>query len=803
MRAYRVVGQRVARIDAREKVTGHALYADDVILPGMLYGKVIRSPHAHARIVHIDAGAALRRRGVKAVVTGRDFPDVKFGFTKPTQDRRALPIDKVRYIGEGVAAVAATDKDLAAEAADLVRIDYEELPAVFDPEEAMKPGAPRLHEHAENNVSAICRFNFGDIEEAFRVADHVREDSFSTQAIMHGYLEPFAIVARYEVVTDRATLWAAKQSPYIIYRNLARGLGMKPSQLRIIQPHVGGGFGGKHEPFDLDFSAVMLSKMTGKPVKITCDMEEVFLSAYRRHPMRIRLAVAARRDGTLLGYRCRLIADGGAYAGVGHMSIYLAGAFLSLPFKVPNLRYDADRVYTNKPFSGALRGHGIPQMRFAAESQLDALGRDLGLDPLDIRMRNRVRQGDKLANGFVVTSCGLTESLELAAEAVDWTHTHGTLRRRGAKVRGIGLGCGSLSSGSRMGGHDASTAVIRVHEDGKVHLLHGSPDVGQGSNTVLAQILAEELGLTMDDIQTTLQDSDFLIFDPGTYGSRVTFTTGAAVRTAAAEIRRQLFEAVSKEIECAPGDLICKEGRIVVRGNEDRGVSFLHGVRLCYYKETKPLMAHGSATPAEFTAHFGDPKQLTSGYGNLSGSYSFTTQGSEVEVDLETGEISVLHFASAHDCGYPINPTLVEGQLDGSVAGGLGQALFENLETVDGLLLTPNFTDYGLPTSMESPQRSEHFHIETDDQFGPYGAKESGEGTQISTLPSIVNAIYDATGIWFRHLPITPDKVVKALQETYGANYLDHPFFNDPAARRRSGGADGRGNGRSRREERA
>ena len=754
---YRIVGKSVPRVDGVEKVTGAARYAGDLVFPGMLHGKILRSPHPHARIVSINAEKALRLPGVRAVITGKDGPGTLFGFLPQTRDRLALPIDKVRYIGEEVAAVAADTPEIAAQAVELIEVHYKVLPAVFDPEESMTDGAPQIHNHVKNNVSAETHMNFGNVEEGFAQSDLIREDTYKTQEILHGFIEPHAVVAQWGP-GEKVTLWASKQSPYIVYRNLSRGLNLNPSQVRIIQPHVGGGFGGKHEPFGLDFAAVLLSRKTRRPVKIVLDQEEIFFSGQRRHAMIIHVKLGLKQDGTIMACQMKLIADGGAYASVGQLSIYLPGAFLPLPLRIPHVQYDAYRPYTNKPFAGALRGHCIPQMRFALEGLLDAMAEELGIDPLDLRLKNAVQSGETTVNGFKITSCGLTETIEKAAESAQWREKRGKHHRSGSKVRGVGMATNSLCSGARLGGHDASSAIIQIHEDGAASLLTGATDVGQGAMTVLCQILAEELGLDLKEVMTSPIDSEMTPLDPGTYGSRVTFCSGNAVIAACQDVKDQIFAAVAPKLGTAPESLEIGDHWVYVKDHPDQGMPWIKAVREAFYAKGQPVIGRGTATPGTEMANF------ITGEGNLSAAYSFGTQIAEVEVDLETGQVRVLKFIVSHDCGYPINPALMDGQLPGSVVHGMAQVIGENITYLDGLPLTTALTEYGMPTAADAPA-IETIHVNTNDEKGPYGAKESGEGSMISTLACVSNAIYDATGVRIKEIPVNPPALLRALKK--------------------------------------
>ncbi|MBI2935295.1 MAG: molybdopterin-dependent oxidoreductase, partial [Chloroflexi bacterium] len=476
---YAVIGKPIPKKDGWVKASGEARYADDLVFPGMLFGKLLRSPHAHASILHVDVASALKLPGVRAVITGKDFPGIKYGNMPHTRDYLPLALDRVRYIGEEVAAVAADDEDTAEEALDLIQVAYEPLPAVFGPEEAMAPGAIQLHEHASDNISARTAFEFGDVAGGFAASDYIREDSFETQPVKHGMLEPHACVGHWEA-TGKITLWASKQSPYVVWRQLAMGLGVDPGLIRVIQTCVGGGFsGGKQEAMPMDFCAVLLSRKTGRPVKIVHTMDEVLTIGHMRHPMKIWLRTGVKKDGTLLAQHCRLVANGGAYSSIGQLSMYIPGAMLNLPYRIPHIKYEAIRVYTNNGFCGAMRGHTIPQICFARESLLDMMAEELGIGPIEIRLRNGYRPGETTPNGFRLTTFGFADCVEKVLDASAWRGKHGKLPR----YRGIGIGCGSLISGARIMGHSASTAELRVREDGAVLLSTGSTDVGQGADT--------------------------------------------------------------------------------------------------------------------------------------------------------------------------------------------------------------------------------------------------------------------------------------------------------------------------------
>jgi 4-hydroxybenzoyl-CoA reductase subunit alpha len=743
---------------------GKANFADDLVMPGMLHGKILRSSHAHARILNIDITKAQKLPGVRGVVVGTDFGDFSYGLRPDTRDEVPLARGKVRYIGEEVAAVAAIDEDIAEEALGLIDVEYEPLPGVFDPEEALRDGAPLVHEDRPGNISIHMKTEFGDVDQAFNQADYIREDRFYSQSVLHGFLEPNALIASWEP-PNHITVWPSKQSPYFLYRNLANCFNVPLSNVRVIQPYIGGGFGGKNGSYPLDFAAVMLSKKTGRPVKIVLSQEEVLSAHRRRHPMIVYLKTGVKKDGTILAHDCRVVADGGAGTGVGPTTVANAFYFLNLPYKVPNVRFDGYRVYTNRPVSVAQRGNGIQQIRYAADVQLDMIAEELGVDPVEIRRKNAVQSGYVTPNGMQIKSCGLQESIDEALKAVDWEREFRPWPEKAAEgqgrvARGVGIACNAHSSGVRLMGHNCCTAVIKVHEDGTVSLLTGSTDSGQGSETVLAMITAEVLGIRLEDVYVPQTDSTITPLDPGSFGSRVSSTAGNAVRIAAEDARNQLVEVAAQLLEASAEDIDIRDRRVYVKGSPDKSMRFRDLTRL--------TVSRGSGTMVIGTGSWGqsvDPVDFDTGVGDIGGAYSFGTQAAWVEVDTETGHVEVTKMVVAHDCGFALNPLAVEGQHDGSIAGGLGHTVYEQCVEEEGQTLNPNFTGYGLPTALDMPDEMISSSVESDDPVGAYGAKESGEGTQVSTIPAIINAIHNATGIWITDLPVTPEKVLKALDE--------------------------------------
>jgi len=748
-----VVGKREVMLDAADKVTGRARYTDDLSFPGMLFGKILRSPLAHARILSVDLSEAEKVEGVKGAVSGQQIPRKLYGIVPKAKDEYALAIDKVRYVGDDVAAVVATSLDAAEEAISKIRVEYEELPGLFTIDQAMKPGAPAIHDAVPNNVSASIHKEFGNVERAFAESDFVFEDTFETQAVNHAPLEPHAAVAQVDHAGN-VTLWSSTQIPFFLRRNLANTLDIPESRVRVIKPTVGGGFGQKIDMYAKDFCAAWFAAKTRQPVKFVYDREEVFTSTRQRHPMRIALKTGVRKDGTILAQQFKVIADGGAYNSTAPLLITLSCFFIMLPYRIENLLFEGHHVYTNKPVGGAMRGHGIPQLRFAVETQLDRVAEKIGMDPLDVRLKNAYHVGEPHPAKLQVLSCGFSETLTKAADGIGWREKRGKL----PFGRGVGMAGASFPSGVSNMSHISSGAIVKIERDGSVTLLTGAADIGQGAETVIAQIAAEELGVRLSDMRVTAADTELTPLDPGTFGSGVTLRAGNAARLAARAAKQMILAAVADKLEANIDDLEAHDCRIWVKGSPDRGMTFVDAIKVYQYSDRPmPIIGCGS-----YHAPAIEPTTLLRDNGNFSPAYSFMTQAAEVEVDTKTGKITVVKIVASHDCGRAINPMLVEGQLDGSVVGGMGQALYEDVVTEKGQVVNPQFLDYGLPTAMEVPEIM-CIEVETNDPEGPFGAKESGEGTQLAPAPAIVNAIYDAIGVRFNRLPVTPHKVLEAL----------------------------------------
>lgn len=752
---FEVVGKRSRKVDAAGKATGEAQYTDDLALPGMLHGKTLRSPHPHARIKRIDTTKAEALPGVLGVVTGAEMP-VKFGVIPWTQDETALAVDKVRFIGDPVAAVAAIDEETAQAALRLIEVDYELLTPLFDPAEALERKDVVIHEgNKHGNVTKEVLLEFGDPDGALARSDFVVEDDYEFHGTAHAPIETHVALARYG--SDGVlTLWSATQIPHYVHRELARVLDLPAPQIRVIQPHLGGAFGGKSDPFSLEFCAAKLALKTRRPVKFLYTREEEFYAHRGRHPMQMRFKTGMTKDGRLTAVDSEILIDGGAYSSFGLVTTYYAGQLLTGPHDLPNYRFHSTRVFTNKPPCGPKRGHGSVQPRFALEVQIDRLAEKAGLDPIEVRRRNFQGAYTTTVNGQRVTSNGFDQCLAQVEAASGWKE------RRGKLGRGRGLGCaGSMYiSGTNycVYPNDMPQAGIQIKVDrsGLVTVFSGASDIGQGSNTVVATIVAEELGLRLEDVRVVAADSDLCPVDLGAYSSRITFMVGNAAIHAARKLRKLVQQAVGEEWGVAP-ERVALAGGFAFDLEERARV--LPSAKAFHLAEAKfeTLGATGSYNTPNLG---GDYRGGTIG---ASPAYSFTACVAEVDVDLETGEVRVPHVWTSHDCGRALNPVLVEGQIEGSAYMGFGEVFLESHAVNKyGLTTRPNLLDYTIPTSLDCPELHASI-VESLDPEGPYGAKEAGEGPLHPTIPAIANAIHDACGIWLTKLPFTPAKVLAAL----------------------------------------
>ncbi|MBI4318335.1 MAG: molybdopterin-dependent oxidoreductase [Chloroflexi bacterium] len=753
-----VVGRSVQRVDAVAKVTGEAEYVGDIQLGHMLTGKVLGSPYAHARIVRIDTSRARRLPGVHAVVTFEDSPKVRWnaaGFPPArgamlTEDQYILA-DKARFVGDAVAAVAAADDDTASEARELIDVEYEPLPAVFDLHEAMAQGAPLVHA-AEKNISRYLPFSRGSPEDGFREADYVAEDTYVTPRSFPCSLEPCgASIAAFDQ-SGRLTVWSSTQMPHLVRGIIAKAMNVPIGRVRVIKPFVGGAFGSRlgtvNEPI-----CALLAQKAGRPVKLQYTREETFLATQCRHPSIICLKTGVKKDGRITARQMTAYLDTGAYA--THTPSFtrpFAGFFLGM-YTCVNARYDVYAVYTNSPPCGAYRGYGNPQVVFAVESQVDDIARAIGVDPLEMRLKNHPCKGEPGPHGWPIESCGLEEAIQRGAASIGWNEKRGGREGSGpTKRRGVGMAYMMHSSGTLPGLPETAGAIVKLNEDGTANLVFSSSDAGQGSATMLTQVAAEELGVRFEDVMITLvTDTDIMPFDVGSHASRSTYCSGNAVREAAAHARRQLLAQAGEMLEVSPEDLEVREGCIRVKGSADMYLTVGMVSREAQYgRGGHQIIGVASQEPP------GNPPV-------------YAAQFAEVEVDTRTGVVEVVRFAAAHDVGVAINPTNVEGQIEGALHQGVGYAITEEyrLDEKTGQPLQRDFRDYKLLTAVDMPE-IDSIVVEAACNTGPFGAKSIGESGLVATAAAIGNAIYDALGIRLREIPFNAEMVLRALHEGEG-----------------------------------
>ncbi|MCH7991398.1 MAG: molybdopterin-dependent oxidoreductase [Gemmatimonadetes bacterium] len=750
-----------------DKSTGRAIYTDDIALPGMLHAKILRSPHPHARIVSIDVSHALALDGVHGVITGRDMPTT-YGIIPWTPDEYPLCVDRVRYIGDGVAALAAVDEDTAIRALDLIDVEYEELPAFFDAHEAAVAdgSTPYIHDARKEgwngNITKTVHLEFGEVDAMMDGSDVVVEGEYFFEGSTHTAIEPHCAIGHWDGV-GKLTVWSATQVPHYLHRELSRVLGVEQAQVRVLQPLVGGAFGGKSEPFDLEFCVAKLAMVTGRPVKILYTREEVFYAHRGRHPFHMKYRTGADSEGKLTSVDAKILLDGGAYASFGLVTTYYSGQLLCAPYELPAYRFDSTRVYTNKPACGPKRGHGSVQPRFAFEVQMDKLAEKLRLDPIEFRRRNFIGENTRTINELRITSNGFLECLESVERASGWKEKFGKM----PFGRGLGIAGSTYISGTNYpiypNDMPQSAVQMQIDRSGRVAVFSGASEIGQGCDSMVAYIAAEELGVPLDWVRVMRGDTDFTPVDLGAYSSRVTFMLGNAAIDAATKLKKLVQRAVSKSWEVKPGEVLLAGGLAMWAPDTSRQM---------------PIEEAFNLAEAEFgalgsTGSYNTPKDVHGEYrgGTIGASpaYSFTAHVAEVEVDVETGIVDVRKIWVAHDCGRALNPVLVEGQMEGSAYMGFGEALMEEQVFKDadhgraGLHDGPSLLDYRIPTSLDTPEL-ESLIVESIDPEGPYGAKEAGEGPLHPSIPAIANGIYDAIGIRMDRLPFSPPNVWRAIE---------------------------------------
>jgi 4-hydroxybenzoyl-CoA reductase alpha subunit len=739
-----------------KQVTGQIRYADDLTLPGMLVGRLLGSTHGHALITGIDTSRAEALPGVEAVLSGADLP-VAYGILPVSQDETALAIDKVRHVGEPVAAVAAIDAYTAERALALIDVQYLPLEEVTTLEQALEDDRPLIHgAGVGKNVHRMASLEFGDVDQGMAEADHVREDVYFYSGNTHAALETHSALASYDA-DGKLTLWSSTQVPHYLHRAMERVLDLPAGRIRVIATPTGGGFGGKADPFSHELVAGKLSMVTGRPVKITLDREEVFSTHRGRHPALMWIRTGFRIDGRITAMHFKSFLDGGAYGSYGIVTLYYTGALQPATYRIPNYRFEGVRVFTNKPACGPKRGHGTPQPRFAIESQLDQAAEDLGMDPVAIRVANLVEPFSMTVNHLRITSCGLKDCIREVVEASGFAEKRGRL----PPGRGIGLAISAYMSGAGLpiywNDMPQSEVQIKVDRGGGLTVYSMAADIGQGSTTMLATVVAECLGLEPAALNMVTADTDLTPVDLGSYSSRVTFMAGNAALDAANKVRARVFEVVADTLEADPADLVAAGGRIFVEGDPESGVPWEEAVRLAIAARG-PLVESGSYRAPDLAGPY-----KGAGVG-ISPAYSYSACVVLLDCDPETGMIDVERVWLAHDIGRALNPLLTEGQVEGGVHMGLGEALFEEQAFIGSMHRGPSLLDYKMATTLESPP-VETILVESFDPEGPFGAKEVGQGPLLPVAPAVANALYDAIGVRAHEVPITPDKVVAALRD--------------------------------------
>jgi len=754
----RVVGKALRKVDATAKVTGATKFADDLFLPRMLYAKLLRSPHPHARIVSIDTTRAAALPGVKAVLTGKDLP-IPFGILPVSQDEHALALEKVRFVGDPVAAIAATSEEAAAAALGRIAVQYQPLRPVTDARDALAHPEPRIHDYGDRgNLHKLIHLEFGDVEQGFRDADLVREDTFFFEGSTHLPMEQHAAVADWSA-DGKVTLWSSTQTPHYVHRALAQVLELSPARIRVIACPNGGGFGGKSDPFSHEIVAAKLAMITGRPVKITLTREEVFYCHRGRHPTLMWVKTGVKKDGAITGMHFRSLLDGGGYGSYGVASTYYTGALQTVTYHVPRYKFQGARAFTNKPPCGPKRGHGTPQPRFALEVHIDKIAEQLGLDPAELRLRHLVPPNSLTANWLRVGTMGLGRCIEKVIAGSGWKDKF----RKLPAGKGIGLACSSYITGAGLpiywNAMPHSGVQLKCDRGGGVTVFCGSTEIGQGSDSILAVIVAEVLGIDPRDVAVVTGDTELTPVDLGSYSSRVTLMTGNAAIQAAERARAQIARHAAAKLEVAVDRVGFGDGRVFDVQRPELGLSFADAVRLAEAAEGT-VGTVGSYTPPPSPG-----KYRGSGVGP-SPAYSYSACVAEVDVDAATGVVRVPRIWIAHDVGRAINAATVMGQIEGSVYMGLGEALMEEM-TYRGnrnvVHKIPSLLEYKSPTTLEMCDVVTYV-IEDPDPNGPFGAKECGQGPLLPVPPAVANAVYDAVGVRIDEVPITPEKVFKALR---------------------------------------
>ena len=756
MQTLRSVGKRIPKIDAVDKATGRVQYIQDLKLAGMLYGKILYSKYPHARIVNIDTTKAERLPGLRAVLTGADIPEIKMGVYK---DNRPLKKGKVRSYRDEVAAVAAIDPEIATEALNLIEVTYEALPAIFDPEEALQEKAPLIHaEHKTNILRMPWKLHYGDVDAAKKEAAFIVQERFTTTWVTHCCMGTSGAIAEFDAANN-LTIYSNTQIPSLAQKDFLEALqvmGLPNRRVRVIKPCIGGGFGSKLDTYAYEYIAILLAFHTRKPVKVEFDRSEEFKATSTRQPTVTYISQGCDAQGKLLFRDISMILDNGAYTSWGATTPSVMMMPITSLYRVPNVRYKATCVYTNNTYAQAMRGYGNPQATFAIESMMDMLAAEAGIDPVEFRRINANRAGEVTPQGFQITTCGLENCMDAVVDKLEWDKP---------KAKGEGVGIAALihvGGGARVYKSDGCGTIIKMDDFGNVDLFTGATDMGQGSDTVIAQIVAEELGLRIENVHVIHSDTDICPWDVGAHASRTTFVAGNAALGAAKKIKARILEMAAEALEAHADDLVLEDRKIFVKGTPQKEVQLGKILRKMHFSHGGQML---------MAEHFYDPPNENLGRdfrGNLSATYTFGVHGVRLQVDEQTGKVKILNYVTAHDVGKAINPMLLEGQVYGGVMMGIGYALTEQVISEKGENMNPNFRDYKILTAKDVIP-IEAIVLETTDAAGPYGAKGIGEPGCVPTAPAIANALYDALGTRIKDLPMTPERVLAALKEKQGA----------------------------------
>ena len=757
------IGKSVPRVDALDKVTGRAIYSVDVDLPGLLHGAVVRSPMAHGRIVEIDTSEAKQMPGVKAVVTGEDFP---FIFGTMIRDQSFLAIDRVRYVGEPVAAVAAESEAAAQAAVDKIRVVYEKLPAVFDTLEAMAEDAPVIHEKLETyfgaqfynsipgtNICVVKEYAQGDVSAGFEASDEIFEDEFYIHQVAHTPMETHAAVAQYIQTDGSYTIWSSTDGPHRRAKELSDALNIPVNHINVVSTYSGGGFGGKGN-LVAETASVALARFTkGRPVKVVFSREEELTASQTRVAASIKLKTGVKKDGTLTARRAELIWDNGAYSSKAPDVVVRGALTIFGPYRIPHIELLSRLVYTNKEISGAYRGYGTTQVTFACELQMDIIAEKLGIDPLDIRLRNGYVEGDPYINGQAIHGVGLKETLEKTSREIGWDKK--SRQSSGTKYRGKGIA--TMIKGTAP--FTDSSCLIKVNQDGSVSVVCSSVEIGAGQKTIIAQIAADSIGVPISAVSVPHSDTSISPYDFGVTSSRTTYHMGNAIRMAGLEVRNKILNLAAEILDTDPGRLNFYEGKILVPDSgEQMTLKALMAKR--YGGKGGTILGQG-----HFTSKGSPLMKSLPGLEHMSSIFwKFATHAAEVEVDIETGAVTVLKVAAAHDVGRAVNPTGCEQQIEGAVIMGLSNTLLEEFQMENGRIINDSLADYKLATTMDVPEIVSML-VESEHKEAPYGAKGIGEPAASPTAPAIANAIYNAVGVRIKEQPITPEKILTALKE--------------------------------------